>query len=57
MADYTATDYTWTEKEVMKNWPVTSALYTDWQFTGEDNYPDLISALLRYLGGSICLKL
>lgn len=37
----------------MKNWPVTSALYTDWQFTGEDNYPDLISALLRYLGGSI----
>ena len=53
MADYTATDYTWTEKEVMKNWPVTSALYTDWQFTGEDNYPNLISALLRYLGGSI----
>lgn len=53
MADYTATDYEWTEGETVKNWPVTSALYADWQFTGDDNYPEFISALFRYLGGSI----
>ena len=53
IAEYTAEDYEWTENETTKNWPMTGALYTDWQFTGEDNYPEFISALFRYLGGSI----
>ncbi|WP_044271670.1 DUF4925 domain-containing protein [Bacteroides timonensis] len=53
MADYTATDYSWTENTTVKNWPVTGALYTDWQFTGKDNYPEFISALFRHLGGAI----
>ena len=50
IAEYTAEDYEWTENETTKNWPMTGALYTDWQFTGEDNYPEFISALFRYLG-------
>lgn len=53
IAEYTAEDYEWTENGTTKNWPMTGALYTDWQFTGEDNYPEFISALFRYLGGSI----
>lgn len=53
MADYTAMDYEWHENEITKNWPLTGALYTDWQFTGEDNYPEFMAALFRYLGGSI----
>lgn len=52
LADYTAVDYTWSETEV-KNWPATSALYTDWQFTGIDAYPEFLSALFRHLGGAI----
>ena len=37
----------------MKNWPTASALYSNWTFTGEDQYPEFMSALFRHLGGAI----
>lgn len=53
LADYSATDFNWTGNEVLKNFPSASALYVDWQYTGDDDYPAFLSGLIRYLGGSI----
>lgn len=53
MADYTTADYEWTKNETISNWPMTGALYSDWQYTGDDDYPSILAALFRYLGGSI----
>lgn len=51
LADYTAVpDYSWNESSVA-NWPTESALYAEW--TCDDNYTEFLSALFRYLGGSI----
>lgn len=56
IAEYTAEDYEWTENETTKNWPMTGALYTDWQFTGEDNYPEFISLYFDIWVVLFCLK-
>lgn len=52
LADYEVVDYTFGSSE-MKNWPVSGALYSDWQYTGDDAYPEFLSALFRHLGGAI----
>lgn len=50
LADYVAENSVWNDTEVA-NWPKEGALYTEW--TCGDNYTEFLSALFRYLGGSI----
>ena len=53
MTDYTVeADHMWGETPTV-NWPISGAIYSDWKYTGKDNYPDFMAAVIRYIGGAI----